>query len=249
MTGYYLWVGTSPGTANLVNIGISSGTSATVTLPTNGATIYVQLWTAINGTASLSNSYTYTEVNVTAAAMTSPTPGSTLTGASTTFTWTAGTGGVTGYYLWVGTSPGTANLVNIGISSGTSATVTLPTNGATIYVQLWTAINGTASLSNSYTYTEVNVTAAAMTSPTPGSTLTGASTTFTWTAGTGGVTGYFLWVGTSPGTADLVNIGISSGTSATVTLPTNGATIYVQLWTQFSGGNLLSNSYTYTEAP
>ena len=173
-------------------------------------------WGSPNG-SGLINALAGSSSSSTAAAITSPANGSTLTGASTTFTWTAGTGGVTGYYLWVGTSPGTANLVNIGISSGTSATVTLPTNGATIYVQLWTAINGTASLSNSYTYTEVNVTAAAMTSPTPGSTLTGASTTFTWTAGTGGVTGYYLWVGTSPGTANLVNIGISSGTSATVT--------------------------------
>ena len=61
------------------------------------------------------------------------------------------------------------------------------------------------------------------------------------------MTGYYLWVGTSTGTANLVNIGPLSGTSATVTLPTNGATIYVQLWTKFSGGAFLSNSYTYTE--
>ena len=44
MTGYYLWIGTTPGT-NLANIGPLSGTSTTVTLPTNGATIYVRLWT------------------------------------------------------------------------------------------------------------------------------------------------------------------------------------------------------------
>ena len=61
--------------------------------------------------------------------------------------------------------------------------------------------------------------------------------------------GYYLWVGTSAGTANLVNIGPLSGTSATVTLPTNGATIYVELWTKFNSGAFLSNSYTYTEAP
>ena len=92
-------------------------------------------------------------------------------------------------------------------------------------------------------------TAAVMTSPAAGSTLTSASTTFTWSAGSGGVTGYYLWIGTSAGTANLANIGFSSSTTqATVNLPTNGATIYVQLWTQFSGGSLLSNSYTYTAA-
>ena len=37
-----------------------------------------------------------------AAAITSPAPGSTLTSASATFTWSAGSGSVTTYYLWVG---------------------------------------------------------------------------------------------------------------------------------------------------
>jgi kumamolisin len=89
-----------------------------------------------------------------AAAMTSPVPGSTLTSASTTFTWSAGPNNVTGYDLWVGTVPGAANLASIGPQSGTSATVNLPTSGATIYVRLWTVINGGTYLYNDYTYTE-----------------------------------------------------------------------------------------------
>jgi hypothetical protein len=32
-----------------------------VNLPTTGATIYVRLWTQINGTTMLYNDYTYTE--------------------------------------------------------------------------------------------------------------------------------------------------------------------------------------------
>ncbi len=247
VTGYDLWVGTAPGAANLASIGPQSGTSATVSLPTNGATIYVRLWTVINGGTYLYNDYTYTEFNVPAAAMTSPVPGSTLTSASTTFTWSAGPSNVTGYDLWVGTAPGAANLASIGPQSGTSATVSLPTNGATIYVRLWTVINGGTYLYNDYTYTEFNVPAAAMTSPVPGSTLTSASTTFTWSAGPSNVTGYDLWVGTAPGAANLASIGPQSGTSATVSLPTNGATIYVRLWTVINGGTYLYNDYTYTE--
>ena len=156
-----------------------------------------------NSSSIYSNATGTAEVTViSAAAITSPTPGSTLTSASTTFTWNAGPGGVTGYYLWIGTSTGTSNLVNIGPLSGTSATVNLPTNGATIYVQLWTVINGTTLLSNIYTYTEANIANIAVTAirnPTPGSTLTSASTTFTWNAGSGGATGYYLWIGTSTG--------------------------------------------------
>jgi hypothetical protein len=139
--------------------------------------------------------------------------------------------------------------VNIGPLSGTSATVTLPTNGATIYVRLWTIFNGTTYFYNDYTYTEFAHSVAAITSPVPGSTLTSASTTFTWNAALGSVTGYGLNVGTTGvGSADLVNIGPLSGTSATVTLPTNGATIYVRLWTIFNGTTYFYNDYTYSAA-
>ena len=249
VTGYYLWAGTTPGGLDLVNIGPLLGTSATVNLPTNGSTIYVRLWRVFNGTTYLYNDYTYTAASLSGAAiMASPTPGTTLAGASTTFTWNAGSSGTTGYYLWVGTIPGGLNLVNIGLLSGTSATVNLPTNGTTVYVRLWTVFNGTTYFYDDYTYTEASLSGAAtMASPTPGTALTGASTTFTWNAGSSGTTGYYLWVGTSPGALNLVNIGLLSGTSATVNLPTDGSTIYVRLWTVFNGTTYLSNDYTYTE--
>jgi hypothetical protein len=80
---------------------------------------------------------------------------STLTSASTTFTWNAGPAGTTGYGLNVSTTGvGGANLVNIGPLSGTSVTANLPTNGTTIYVRLWTILNGSTYLYNDYTYTE-----------------------------------------------------------------------------------------------
>jgi hypothetical protein len=247
-TGYGLNVGTSPGGANLVNIYPLSGTSATVKLPTNGAAIYVRLWTVFNGTTYLHNDYTYTEFTQSASAITSPVPSSTLTSASTTFTWNAGPAGTTGYGLNVGTSLGGANLVNIYPLSGTSTTVNLPTNGATIYVRLWTVLNGTTYLSRDFTYTEFMQSASAITSPVPGSMLTSAATTFTWNAGPAGTTGYGLNVGTSPGGANLVNVYPLSGTSATVNLPTNGATIYVRLWTVLNGTTYLYNDYTYSAA-
>ena len=184
-----------------------------------------------------------------ATAITSPGPGSTLTSASTTFTWKAASGGVVSYGLNVGTTGvGSANLVNIYPLSGTSVTVSLPTNGTLIYVRLWTVLNGTTFLSNDYTYTEFSQFASAISSPTPGGTLASASTTFTWNPGPAGTTGYGLNVGTLPGGADLVNIGPLSGTSVTVNLPSNGATIYVRLWTELSGPTYLYNDYTYTES-
>ena len=245
-TAYYLWVGTTPGGYDLVNIGIPTGTSATVNLPTTGAKIYARLWSVINGTPSQSSDYSYTEFHDTPAAITSPVNGSTLTGASTTFSWTAGSG-ATAYYLWVGTTPGGYDLANIGIPTGTSATVNLPTTGAKIYARLWSVINGTPSQSSDYSYTEFHDTPAAITSPVNGSTLTGASTTFSWTPGSG-ATAYYLWVGTTPGGYDLVNIGIPTGTSATVNLPTTGAKIYARLWSVINGTPSQSSDYSYTES-
>jgi subtilase family serine protease len=250
-TSYSLNVGTTGvGSADLVNIGPLplSPTSVTVNLPTNGTTIYVRLWTVLNGTTFLCHDYTYTEFSQFASAITSPTPGGTLASASTTFTWNAGPAGTTGYGLNVGTSPGGADLVNIGPLSGTSVTVNLPSNGTTIYLRLWTVLNGTTFLCHDYTYTEFSQFASAITSPTPGGTLASASTTFTWNPGPAGTTGYGLNVGTLPGGADLVNIGPLSGTSVTVNLPSNGATIYVRLWTELSGPTYLYNDYTYTES-
>jgi len=251
VVSYGLNVGTTGvGSANLVNIYPLSGTSVTVSLPTNGTLIYVRLWTVLNGTTFLSNDYTYTEFTQSASAISSPAPGGTLTSAATTFTWSAGPAGTTGYGLNVGTTGvGSANLVNIYPLSATSTTVNLPTNGTIIYVRLWTVLNGTTFLCHDYTYTEFTQSPAAITSPGPGSTLTSASTTFTWNAGPAGTTGYGLNVGTTGvGSANLVNIYPLSGTSATVNLPTNGTTIYVRLWTVLNGATFLYNDYTYSGA-
>ncbi|MDR3763859.1 MAG: hypothetical protein P4M01_07160 [Acidobacteriota bacterium] len=242
-TPVYLWVGSTAGAYDLVNVGPLSGTSTTVTLPTNGATVYATLWSTVNGSL-VSSTATYTEASVLPASLASPTTGSTLNGASTTFTWTAN-GSTKPVYLWVGTSAGGLDLVNIGPLSGTSTTVTLPTNGATVYATLWSTVNGSL-VSSTATYTEASVLPATLTSPTTGSTLSGASTTFTWSAN-GSTTPVYLWVGTSAGAYDLVNIGPLSGTSTTVTLPTNGATVYATLWSTVNG-TLVSKSYSYTEA-
>ncbi len=238
---YYLWVGTSYGTNNLVNWGLHT-TSFTATLPTNGALLYVRLWTVING-QFLYNDYTYTESSAGPATMISPTPGSTLTGPGTTFTWTTGPAGTSAYYLWVGTAFGANNLVNMGLHA-TSLTVTLPTDGAQLYVRLWTVING-VFVYKDYTYTESSAGPAAMVSPTPGTILSGPVTTFTWAPGPAGTTTYYLWVGTAFGTNNLVNMGLHT-TSLTVTLPTNGAPLYVRLWTVINGV-FVYKDYTYTE--
>ena len=61
-----------------MNMSVGTNPSATVTLPTNGATIYVQLETHF-GSTIVENNNTYTEVTLSGGIITSPSPGSTLT--------------------------------------------------------------------------------------------------------------------------------------------------------------------------
>jgi hypothetical protein len=163
-----------------------------------------------------------------------------------TFTWTAATG-ATDYELFIGsTGPGSYNLFYSGNTTATSLKASgLPTNGETIYARLYTKFGGTLEYSD-YTFKAVSQAPAALTSPTSGSTFTGTSVTFTWTAATG-VTDYELFVGsTGPGSYNLFYSGDKTVTSLTVNgLPTNGETIYVRLYTNFNG-TLEYADYTFT---
>jgi serine protease len=144
----FLWIGTTPGTANLVNFGGGAAHSFAATLPTTGNTIYVRLWSKVDSTMQFTD-YTYTTGMGTKAAMISPTPGSVL-GPLATVTWTAGTG-VSTTYLWVGTAPGTASLVNFGGGAAHSLATALPSTSKTIYVRLWSII-GVSREFTDYTY-------------------------------------------------------------------------------------------------
>jgi hypothetical protein len=237
-TGYYLWIGTQGvGSRDLYNSEEkpTSVTSYTFTaLPLTGIPIYVRLITNINGTW-VSNDYQYTGAGP--VALTAPTAGTTLPGTSATFTWSASSA-ATGYYLWIGTQGvGSNDLYNSEEKSPATTSYTfnqLPTNAQTIYVRLITNFNG-VWLHNDYTYTAA--TAAQLTGPALNSTFTGSSATFTWTS-VAKATGYYLWIGSTPGGNDIYNSEEKSPATTSYTfspLPTNGETIYVRLWTNFNG--------------
>jgi sugar lactone lactonase YvrE len=180
---------------------------------------------------------TSSPVTVLGVALLSPTPGSTLTTSSVTFTWSQGTG-VTQYSLAVSDLyKGSSNLYSqSGIRKITSATVAnLPVNGENIYVRLCSFSSSWQCTDSTYTMSGTPL-LAALTSPAPGSTLSASSATFRWSAGAG-VTNYILQLGsTGPGSKDLYNGASTTGTSASVTgLPTNGLPIYARLYSQFNG--------------
>jgi hypothetical protein len=87
-----------------------------------------------------------------------------------------------------------------------------------------------------------------MTSPTPGTQLTGANATFTWTAGAG-PTQYELWLGTTGvGSSNVYNSGqLTTLTTSATNLPATGGILYARLWSRISG-NWQAVDYTYTES-
>jgi hypothetical protein len=249
-TGYIFYLGTTKGNWNVFNSDVLSGTSATVTgIPTTSATLYATLYSKINGVWEPIY-YTYTEAGPPApATILTPAAGSTLSGSTATFTWTPGSQ-VTEYLLYVGnTIQGSSNVYAPStVLTTTSITVSgIPTDGVDLYVTLLSKVNGTWE-SEYYLYTEAGtMIPPALTSPTPGSTLTGSSVTFTWSAGAG-PTGYILYLGTSQGSANLYSSGVTTGTSATVTgIPTGSATLYATLLSKTNG--VWDHAYySYTEA-
>ena len=82
-----------------------------------------------------------------------------------------------------------------------------------------------------------------MQSPANGATLS-TSQTFRWNAAAGAQQ-YFFYLGTSPGSNNMVGTSVGTGTQITVNgLPSTGATVYVRLWTLTASG-WQYNDYTY----
>jgi uncharacterized repeat protein (TIGR03803 family) len=254
-------IGSDPTPTGSVTLMSGSYTSAATTLNNGSAVIDIPAGSLTPGSDTLTATYSgdtnYRSASDTAAVtvtgpatLTSPAPGTTLSGSNATFSWTTG-GGVTNYELWLGLGgPGSSSLYASGLTTATSTTVTgLPEKGATIYARLYSIINGVAEYSD-YTYTEAKAAAgtpAAMISPMPDSTLGTSNVTFTWATGAG-ATEYQLWLGLSgPGSSSLYASGWLTTTSTTVaTLPSKGAMVYARLYSMINGV-VQSNDYTYTE--
>jgi sugar lactone lactonase YvrE len=132
---------------------ITAQTTTVPSIPSTGATVYARLLSSFNGTWAY-NDYVYTESPGAPAVLTSPTPGTVLGTSNVTFSWTPGTG-VTQYALQMGTEGvGSTNLYKSKLVTAQTVTVpSLPSNGVTVYVRLFSEINN-AWVTNDYTYTE-----------------------------------------------------------------------------------------------
>jgi hypothetical protein len=141
------------GSSNLYNSGNVTATSETVSnLPNNDSTVYVRLYSLINGAWQYTD-YTYVSAGAaTQAALTAPPLNSQFTSTTETFTWNPGNT-ATHFELYLGTSTGSSDLYNSGNVTVTTETVNgLPSNGENIYARLYSLINGAWQYTD-YTYT------------------------------------------------------------------------------------------------
>jgi hypothetical protein len=252
VTTWILYVGTSPGSSNIYYSGSLTAdvlTAEITGLPTDSRTIYARLRYLLNG-AWQSADFQYTAADLVPQVQ-APAPGSVLVGSTAAFSWTSNGAPVTRWILYVGTRTGSSNVYYSGTlsSSVTTATVTrIPTDSSTIYVRLRYIVNGAWRYTD-YEYTAADLSPSLLT-PIPGSVLTGASATFSWTDGGAAVTRWILYVGTSLGSSNLHYSGSLSSTitTATVTgLPTDSRTIYVRL-RYILNGYWKHTDYQYTAA-
>jgi predicted phage tail protein len=217
ITGYNVYMGTTPGGESTTPVNASPLPATAVSFPvqglTNGTTYYITV-TAINaigeGAASSESSATPTASATApdAPIALSATPGDGLVALSWSAPASDGGSAITGYNVYVGTSPGgeSTTPVNASPLSGTASSfdVTGLTNGTTYYFTV-TAING---ISESAPSNEASATPdrSAMTPGAPINLEAEAvklRVTLTWTAPVLGhrsaITGYDVYVGTIPG--------------------------------------------------
>ncbi len=205
-------------------LGPDVGTFEATSLPTDGSTVYVRVYCkTAEGSPWTFNEYTYTAFGDW---ISSPAPGATLTGTTETFTF----GSFYNSWLLVGTSKGAYDIHNSGeLGNATSDVVAgLPGDGSTVYARMYRKKSEDSPWEyKDYTYTawsESNW----ITSPAPGSTLSGTSETFSWDAATNS----WLFAGTTQGAHDLYNSG-DLGTASAVTatgLPGDGSTVFIRLY-------------------
>ena len=196
------------------------------------------------GTQSVSLSGTGVPV---AANLTQPLPAGSVLGATQIFKWSTGAG-FTAYQLMLGTTGvGSSNSYNSGqINVTTSPSITLPVGGGTLFVRLYSI---SAGLTTSYDYTFIEPgtpVIPVLTTPTPGTALTGGSPqVFTWTKGSG-IQAYQFRLGTVLGSNNVYGLGVTSALStASITLPAAGKTLYARLYWEISNV-WYTQDYTYT---
>lgn len=246
---YYLYIGTSEGSKDVLDTGSLSAATTSYPVPAMpvGQTLWARLWTQVNGSWKYYEDVSF-QVSISASRFTYPTQGN-LVDTRRSFTWSTAPD-AQAYYLWVGTSPGSSNIVDSGATQNTSWPIPAEPIGRTLYARIYTEINGQWN-----TYTEVSATVAyspaVLSNPVPGQDSPNEDTSrpVTW-APVSGASAYYLWIGTSPGADDVLDSGALPVSQTSFPLPTlpAGGQLWVRLWTLADGTWIYGGDVPFTPA-
>ncbi|MBI5686302.1 MAG: hypothetical protein HZC54_14610, partial [Verrucomicrobia bacterium] len=163
-----------------------------------------------------------------------PAIGSTLTAPTTTFILGPGPAGNTQQAVWVGSTVGAFDLAALFVPNS-SFTVTLPTDGRTIHMRVWSQVNGVWAADGDVTFTAMTAAPSALLSPSPLVPMTGAVQNFVFNTGAAVKDeDHAIWVGSAPDGFD-IGAYFVKGHGQRVTVPTDGRAIHVKIWSKVNG--------------
>ena len=234
---YYLYVGSTPGANDLVNTGEIQPTSYLATGVPGNQIAFARLWTKFGGVWRFSDS-SFTTSAATApvvATLTSPVNGATNVDMTLPMQWTTVLN-VQAYYLYVGSTLGANDLVNTGEIQPTSYLATGVPGNQIVFARLWTKFGGIWRFSDSsFTTSAATVpVVATLTSPVNGAANVDMTLPMQWTTVLN-AQAYYLYVGSTLGSNDLVNTGEIQPTSYLATGLPGGQTVFARLWTEVGG--------------
>jgi hypothetical protein len=139
---YSFSLGLTHGGSEICNHNVGTALSVTIPgIPTDGRLIYARLGFLIAGKWIYHDCAYTASYNGPMAVMVSPKPGSELSSSAATFKWSAGK--AVQYHIYVGTTLGGEQIYSLNQGPSLSATIPkIPANGVTIYVRLWSLIDG-----------------------------------------------------------------------------------------------------------
>jgi hypothetical protein len=243
---YYLYIGTSSGAKDLVDSGELLQTSYGVqSLPVHQV-VYARLWTKVGGTWRFADSsFSAGAIAVLSPTLIYPADGAVGVDQSLPITWTSVTN-AQAYYLHVGSTPGSADLLDSGQTALRSYPMTGLPSGQTLYGRVYAEVDGVWRYQDS-TFTAAPI-APEFRYPVDGATEVDGSQPFQWTA-PANAQAHQLIIGTSVAGNDVFDSGEISGTSAIVSgLPATG-TLYARVWSKINGAWSRHTDIAFTLEP
>jgi hypothetical protein len=229
----WLDVGTSFGSGDLFAGIIQNESQVVSNLPCDGRTLFVRLWTRVDGVWRSPFDYRLKACTDNRARLQIPVAASALLNDLQQFSWFAATGAAK-YWLDVGTIQRQGNIFG-GETTATQVTVTnLPCDGRTLYASLWTFRNGAWEAPVDYVFTACNDGRSRVWLPVRGSTFPQGPVQIQW-FGLTGAQAYWLDLGNSVGSGDIFG-NLVTGTQAAINnVPCDGRNLFVRLWTRVGG--------------